>query len=217
MADGGLRHIGDIMRNHDRSQVFTVLLLPGDHFPGWAGRGVRPQRRCAGSLDSRVHIGMVIIADIKHLVAAFHGAGERLQPDVVGAPVAPKGNEPDLFIIFPLFLQGSIRSLNPTDCRRRILEGIMNERDLPGGIGEKGGGYFQATGGTADYYRMFRRQQDLTNDDWRSTTGTSPVSSGEKVFSGCQFFQCGHFCTSLFPNAQILKGLLYLAAPGYSL
>ena len=65
------------------------------------------ERRRAGALDARVHVGLVVVADEEEAVAALERARERLQADVVRAAVAGEDDDRDLLV-----LAGSA-------CRRR--------------------------------------------------------------------------------------------------
>src|SRR5690554_8223811 len=105
VTDRGLRGIRNIVGHHDGCQVFTVLLFPGDLFPSRAGTGVRSHRGGAGTLNSCIPIGIVVVTNIKHSVPAFHGARKRLKTDIISPAVSSESNEADIFIIFPLFFQ----------------------------------------------------------------------------------------------------------------
>jgi hypothetical protein len=47
----------------------------------------------AGPLDACVHLGVFVVKDVVHVVAALQGAGDGLEADVAGAAVAPEGDE----------------------------------------------------------------------------------------------------------------------------
>ena len=98
VAHGGLPHVGHAVGCDDGGQVLAVLhlaLLGLAHF-GRGGPGAL--RRGRGALDAGVHVGAVVVAHVDHVVAALHGAGERLQADVVGAAVAAEGHELHLLV-----------------------------------------------------------------------------------------------------------------------
>ena len=78
---------------NDRRQILFVLQFTGYDLTDGGCGGICKMRRRRGALNSRVHIGFVVIADINHVMPSFHGAGERLEADVVGATVSAEGNE----------------------------------------------------------------------------------------------------------------------------
>jgi hypothetical protein len=59
-------------------------------FPGRRRRG--EERGAAGTLDARVHVGLVVEADIEHVVPALHRPGKGLEADVHRPAVAADGD-----------------------------------------------------------------------------------------------------------------------------
>ena len=87
-------------------------------------------RRCGGRggaeggearlLDARVHVGLVVVADVEHVVVAVDGAGERLQADVRRAAVAGETHHGDVLGRRPL---GAQARLDAREHRRRGRKG----------------------------------------------------------------------------------------------
>ena len=55
---------------------------------GRRGRGARGRRRRAGALHAGVHVGLVVVADVEHVVVALEHARQAAEADVGGAAVA---------------------------------------------------------------------------------------------------------------------------------
>ena len=97
----GLGRVGHVVGGHDAREVFPALGLALDLGACGLRCRVRSEGRCAGALDAGVHIGAVVVADVQELVAALHGARQGLEPDVIGAAVAAKGDELHLLLSLP--------------------------------------------------------------------------------------------------------------------
>ena len=80
------------MAFHDLHHVLLVLLLGEDR----GRRGQRPHRGGAGALRPRVHVSLVVIADEDEVRSPLGGAGERLDADVEGSPVAGDSDDRDV-------------------------------------------------------------------------------------------------------------------------
>ena len=81
------------MGGDDLSQILAVLILTFRVCAHRGGGSVRVERGGGGTLDTGIHIRLVVIADVNHVVVSFHGAGEGLKTDVVCTAVASEGDE----------------------------------------------------------------------------------------------------------------------------
>src|SRR4029079_13716840 len=75
-AGGRLGRIGDGVGGGDRGQVLALLQLSERDRAGRARRGRGAEGGGAGTLDPRVHIGLVVVADEDEAMAPFERAGE---------------------------------------------------------------------------------------------------------------------------------------------
>ena len=117
--------------------------LPGASPTAMRGGCARGRRGCArGSLDAGVHVGLVVVADVEHVVVALEHPGQAPEADVGGAPVAALGHDLDV---------------GPCPCRRRaaatpvatagrVAEQGVEPGNLPGGFGIGSGENLEATG-----------------------------------------------------------------------
>ena len=163
---------------------------------------IREVGRGAGALDARVHIRLVVVADVHHVVAPLHGAGEALKADVVGAAVAAEGDEFIAVVqLAPLF-HGLVGGLHPGEGGGGVGEGVVDEAVLPGSVGVHEGGYLQAAGGGADNGLVLRLQcpQHGADGDGGAASGAHPVSGGEAVLLHDVLFQTvAHDLSLLIP------------------
>ena len=103
---------------------------------------------CSGAaLHAGVHVGLVVIADVEHIVVALEHAGEAAKANVGGAAIAALCNHAHIVrgaILLRLDLEccGNARS-----HRRCIAEQRMDPGQLPGGFRIGRAEHFQATGG----------------------------------------------------------------------
>ncbi|CAN4008624.1 TVP38/TMEM64 family membrane protein, partial [Dysosmobacter welbionis] len=152
----GLGHIGDAVGHHDLRQVLLLLHLAGDHRALRRGGGVGKVGGGGGTLDAGVHVRLVVVADIHHVVAALHGAGQALEADVVGAAVAAEGDELVRIIQLAPLLHRPVCRLHAGDRGRRIFKGVVDEAVLPRRVGVHEGGDLQAAGGGAHHRLVLR-------------------------------------------------------------
>ena len=129
---------------------FLFCFLPTEHGAGRRGGRARKARRRGRALDAGVHVRLVVVAEIYHVVAALHRAGERLEADVVGAAVAADGEELVGIVDLALALEDIVSRLDAAAGRRRILEGRMDVAVLPCGVRIQEGGNLEAAGRVAD-------------------------------------------------------------------
>jgi len=157
---------------------------------------MRSERRGARSLDTGVHVGFVVVADVDHVVAALHRPRQRLQTDVVGSPITTDGDEVHLFALdrqIAKFLQRPESGLGAADGRRDVLECGVDVRDLPRGVRIDGRDDFHAASGRTDDRILARGQHDLAQDVRTRATGAGAVPTGEEVFVANQLLQIdGH-------------------------
>ena len=191
----GLGNIRNPVGHHDLRQVLLLLGLAGDHLAHRSRGGVSEVGRGAGALDTRVHVGLVVVADIDHIVSPLHRSAEALEADVVGSAVSAEGDE---FVrrvdLAPLF-HGVVSRLDAGQGCRRVLEGVVDEAVLIGRIGVHEGGDLQAAGGGADHRVVLRlqRPQHGPHGDGAAAARAHSVTAGKAVFLHDIFFQIiGH-------------------------
>ena len=160
--------------------------LPACALPDRARRGPCAHRRRAGALEAGVHVGAVVVADVEHLVAALHGARERLQADVVGAAVAAEGDELDVLVDLALLLEGAEGGLDAAERGGGVLEGGVDEAALPRGVRVDRGRHLEAAGGGAHDDRVGGAHEHLPDDDGRAAAGAHAVAAGELAALGHQ-------------------------------
>ncbi|MPM72455.1 hypothetical protein SDC9_119431 [bioreactor metagenome] len=124
-------------------------------------------------------------------MAPLHSAGEGLEPDVVRAAVAAKGDElPRLVDLAPL-LHGLVRRLHAGHRRARVLKRVVDKAVLPRRIGVHERGHLQAAGGGADHRVILRvqRAQHRPHRDGGAAARAHSVAAAEAVFLLQFFFQ----------------------------
>src|SRR5262249_47674164 len=94
---GGGGHVGDLVRHRDQRHVLALAepvarLAPHRLGGGGAGGG----RGGAGALHAGVHVGLVVVADVQHVVVALEHAGQAGEADVDRAAVAALPDDPDV-------------------------------------------------------------------------------------------------------------------------
>jgi len=88
VAEGGGRHIGNIVHGHHHGHIFRAGFFPPAAFTHLRGTGVSPQGRTATALYTGVHVAFVIVADVDQLLVAFRRPAQRLESNVHGTAVA---------------------------------------------------------------------------------------------------------------------------------
>ena len=203
MEGCGLGHVGDVVRDHDLGQVLAVLLLALLDRTRGRGRGVGAQGRRARTLDPGVHVCLVVVADVEHVVTAFHRSGQGLQTDVVGATVTAEGDEVHVVPFdrqIAVFLERAEGSLHAADRGGAVFEGSVDERGFPGRVGEDGGDHFHTPGRPADHRVDARGQHDLLEDVRPRASRAGAVSPGQEVFVSCQLFEISCHGDASFPR-----------------
>ena len=163
-----------------------------------------PTGRGAGALEAGVHVGAVVVADVEHLVAALHGAGERLQADVVGAAVAAEGDELDVLLDLALLLERAEGGLDAAERGGGVLEGGVDVAALPRGVGVDRRRDLEAAGRGADDDRVGRAHEDLADDDRRAAAGAHAVAAGQLAALGDQLEPPG---ARLLEVVRLLEGV----------
>ena len=184
------------MSCHDGGKILTLLgfaLLLLTNL-----RRSRPcaLRSCRRTLDARVHVCAVVVADIHDIVTALHSAGQRLQTDVVGATVTAEGNELDLLVCRDLActLKALVSCLNTRDSCARICECIVNEWNVPRVVGIDGSGYFQAARCRAAHnVVVVAAHKDLAHCHRCATTATQAMARSQVVGAGRKLLDVCHW------------------------
>ena len=87
--------IRNAVRHGDERHVLALTPLIARFAPGnlRGGRSCR-RRRCRRTLHAGIHIGLVVVADIEHIVITLKHARKAAEADIGRAAVAAHGNDP---------------------------------------------------------------------------------------------------------------------------
>ena len=214
VADRGLGDVGDVMGGHDAREVLAALLLALLGAANLAGSGPCAMRCSAGALDTGIHVGAVVVADIDHVVTALHGTGEALQADVVGAAVAAKAHELDLLIRGDLAgaLEAVIGGLNTAQGCGAVGKGVVDEGRVPARVRIDRCGDLQATGGVGNNdVVVSRTQHDLAYRDACAAAATEAMAAAEALGQVRELFDACHFLLPFLLGAQVGDGCIHAA------
>ena len=153
--------------------------LARQFFADRAGGRPGAVRRRARALEAGVHVAAVVVAHVEHVVAALHGAGERLQADVVGAAVAAEGDELDPLLELAALVEGAERGLDAGERRRGVLEVGVDVAALPGGVGVARRRHLEAAGGAGDDVVALHLAEHLVHDHRGAAAAAEAVAAGE--------------------------------------
>ncbi len=131
LGDGGRRDVGDLVRHRDQRRALALA----EHVPGLGAdrlRCGRARRRWRGAraLHARVHVRLVVVADVEHVVAPLEHPRQARHADVDGAAVATLAH--DAHVLATLCPQ------RRGDARRnggRVPEQRVDPGDPPRGLG----------------------------------------------------------------------------------
>ncbi|OIQ70809.1 hypothetical protein GALL_475770 [mine drainage metagenome] len=138
----GGRDIGNLMCHGNLRHIFTLTkLIAGVRAHDHGGGGTRSRWGSAGALHTGVHVGLVVIADIEHIVIAFEHPRQAAKTDVGRAAVAALRNHSDIAATFGLH-----RRSDTGGHRCSITKQRVNPRHLPRRFRIGRGENFQATG-----------------------------------------------------------------------
>ncbi|MBA7700636.1 hypothetical protein ES703_109357 [subsurface metagenome] len=137
IARAGGSHVGYIVRGGNRRHVLFPGNLSDADFAG--GRGGRRSAKGGSrrALDTGIHVGFVVKADIKEVVSSFHSPGQCLNSDITGAAIT--GNTYHLDIpprASPLSFHGFVAGFNSGGYGGSILKQGMNPGEAPGRVRE---------------------------------------------------------------------------------
>ena len=177
------------MRGHDLGQVLFVLLFAHRNRAGRRGGCIGKARRGRRTLDTGVHIRLVVIAEVHHIVPALHRTGERLEADVVGAAVAADGEELVGVIQLALAFEHIVSRLDAAAGRGRVLEGRVDIGILPRGVGIQEGRNLQTRGRVAHdcLVALVERAQHAAAHQARAAARAQAVSADKALGLG-EFF-----------------------------
>ena len=154
-------------------------ILPGSSEPTGLVVVQAPCGVARGALEAGVHVGAVVVAHVEHVVAALHGAGERLEADVVGAAVAAEGDELDALLELAALAQGTKGGLDAGERRGGVLEVGVDVAALPGGVRVARAGHLEAAGRAGDHVVAVDLREDLVHDDGGAAAAAEAVAAGE--------------------------------------
>ncbi len=97
VGDGSRGHIRNAMRHGNAGKVFAnPYRIP--RFRSYGLGSIGPCSRWGGAraLNPGVHIGLIVIADIQHVIIAFEHSGKTTKSDVHGCPITSLRNDPHI-------------------------------------------------------------------------------------------------------------------------
>src|SRR5581483_11475296 len=149
-----------------------------------ARRRARTEGRRARSLHARVHVRLVVVADEEEPVPALERAGERLQPDVVGAAVARERDDRHLRVGRKRVStpQRALRAVDAGCDRRGILERDVEPGNVPRRGREPRRRDLEATRGVHHDRRAIDRVQHRANDERDATSLAERVAAAERRY-----------------------------------
>jgi membrane protease YdiL (CAAX protease family) len=139
-----LRPYGDLLAVVTSALIFGLIhgnlsqILPPHTLACGSRRGRGPQGRRAAGLVARVHVRLVVVADVEDAVTALEGAGHGLQANVDRGSIARESEDGGVVVAF-----GVQCRTNACCTCRRVLEVALITGDLNVRLGtkarEKGG------------------------------------------------------------------------------
>ena len=130
------------MRHRDqRHALATVQAIARRGACDGRGRGTRGRGRLARALYAGVHVGLVVVADVEHVIVAFEYARQAAHADIGSAAVAALGDYAHVFSA-----SGAQRGRDSRANRRRVTEQRVDPRQAPGRLRVGRGENFQAAG-----------------------------------------------------------------------
>ena len=191
--EGGLSHIRDMVCSHHLGKVFSALHFTIRAFAHRCGGGICKARRCRRTLDTGIHVCAVVVTYIYHIMATFHSAGQRLEPDIIGAAVTAESNKFIVAFYFTFFLQHTIGRFSTADGGASIFKSVMDEGILPSSIRIHERGNFQAAGGGANhsFILIMKTPQHVTNGNGAAAASTHSMAACQTFFFTHGVFQIG--------------------------
>ncbi len=129
-------------------------------------------------MNTRVHVGFVIEAEIDHVVAALESAGQGLHTDVGCRAVTAVTDDGNIGLVdYTLPVHRFISRFDTACHGRGILEGHMYPRCPPRGLRERRGDDFHTSGSAAydsigsDCFHCLPQSQYLSAALARAVTG----------------------------------------------
>lgn len=117
-------------------------ILAAAQFSRRGGGGGGACGRRTAPLNTRVHIGLVIIADIEDVLVSLHGSGQGLQADIHRAAVSCKGH--NLCMCIPLVFESPCH----TACNCcGVLQIPLDSRNLHAALDPAAGEHRRTAGG----------------------------------------------------------------------
>ena len=114
------------MCGNDRRQILATLRFSVRLHAARCGGRIGILRSSGASLNTGVHVGTVVIADIHEIMTALHGTGERLQTDVISASVAAEGDKLVVFLDLSALFQCVVGGLDTGEGCARVFKCIVN-------------------------------------------------------------------------------------------
>ena len=181
-----LCNISNVMVSNDACQVFAVLHFTYGLLANRRCRCICIHRCCRRTLDTGVHIGTIVIADINHVMSTLHRTGQGLETDVVSSAVSTKCNKFKCFVFrqSAAFFQGTVSSLNTTQCGTCIFKCIMYVTVLPCGVWIHKRRNFQTSGRITNdcVVSLMQSTKYGTYSDCCTTAGTHTMSRSQSLW-----------------------------------
>ncbi len=181
LRDGGRRDVGDLVRHRDQRGALAltedVARLRAD---GLCRRRARRRGRRTRALHAGVHVGLVVVTDVEHVVAALEHARQARHADVDRAAVAALAD--DAHVLAPLRLQ---RGRDARRDGRRVAEQRVDPRDPPRGLRVGGGEDLQAAGRVGRDHlpvaRAHRGVEGVARAERLTAALTGSMTAGDRI------------------------------------
>src|SRR5579864_8817984 len=165
-------HVRDLVRQRDQRGALSLpprragMVAHGRRRggPGVGRRGRRP-------LHPRVHVALVVVADVEHVIAALEHPREAGETDVNRAPVATLANHPRVSVSLRLERGG-----DSARHRRGVAEQRVNPGKLPRRLGVGGGEDLEAPGGVGGDHVAARGAERGVEGEARPESLAAPLT-----------------------------------------
>ena len=143
ISHGRRCHIRDLVRHCQTRHVLALAERAAWLGPHSLGRhGACGRRGGPRPLHAGVHVGLVVVADVEHVIVALEHAGQGPEADIHGGAIPALAHDPDIGAA--LGLHGRCHT---SGHGRGVPEQRVQPGDPPGGLGVRGGEHLKTPGG----------------------------------------------------------------------
>jgi len=202
-------HVGSAVGYGNGRHVLLPGRLPDALLAGGRGGRGGPVRSRRRPLDTGIHVGFIVEAEVDKVMTALEGAAQGLHADVGGGTVATVGDEHGIRLIDDvLAVHGFVGGFHATGHSGRIFEGHVHPGHPPGRLGKGRGDDFHAPCGAQNDNVGAQRLHGLPQSQHFSAalacsvTGRHRLHLGEVLevepFEILQSFRCdSHYSLTL--------------------